>query len=57
MKKTKTQRPPPKAAFKTISFKVPPEFHREFKTWASSHGVSMLYMLAEGFRLLKETQK
>jgi len=37
-----------------LNFKVSAEFHREFKTYAAQRGVSMLELLQEGFRLVKE---
>lgn len=42
------------AALTPLNFKVPEKFHREFKTYAARHGVSMLELLHEGFRLVKE---
>ena len=36
-----------------MNFKVPPDFRREFKTYAAQHGISMLDLLQEGFRLIK----
>jgi hypothetical protein len=39
---------------KPLNFKVPAEFHREFKGYAAARGVSMLDLLMEGFRLVKE---
>lgn len=42
------------AALTPLNFKVPEKFHREFKTYAAQHGVSMLELLQEGFRLVKE---
>jgi hypothetical protein len=39
---------------KPLNFKVPPEFHREFKTFAACHGLSMVDVLREGFELMKE---
>jgi hypothetical protein len=39
-----------------LNFKVSTEFHREFKTYAAQRGVSMLELLQEGFRLVKERQ-
>lgn len=42
------------AALTPLNFKVPERFHREFKTYAAQHGVSMLELLQEGFRLVKE---
>jgi len=37
-----------------LNFKVPVEFHREFKSYAAQHGISMVELLREGFRLIKE---
>jgi hypothetical protein len=39
---------------KPLNFKVPGEFHREFKGYAAARGISMLDLLVEGFRLIKE---
>jgi HicB family len=39
---------------KPLNFKVDPEFHREFKAYAASHGISMVELLREGFVLIKE---
>lgn len=39
-----------------LNFKVSTEFHREFKTYAAQRGISMLELLQEGFRLVKERQ-
>ena len=39
---------------KPLNFKVAPEFHREFKAYAASHGISMLELLREGFEVVKE---
>jgi hypothetical protein len=39
---------------KPLNFKVPAEFHREFKTYAASQGTSMLELLLEGFNLIKK---
>ena len=36
-----------------MNFKVPPDFRREFKTYAAQSGISMLDLLQEGFRLIK----
>jgi hypothetical protein len=38
---------------KPLNFKVDPEFHREFKAYAASHGISMVELLHEGFELVK----
>jgi hypothetical protein len=45
---------PESAALTPLNFKVPEKFHREFKTYAAQHGVTMLELLQEGFRLVKE---
>ena len=37
-----------------LNFKVPKEFRREFKTFASQHDMKMVALLQEGFRLAKE---
>lgn len=37
-----------------LNFKVPVEFHREFKSYAAQHGMSMVELLQEGFRLIKK---
>jgi HicB-like protein involved in pilus formation len=42
--------------WKPLNFRVPTEFHRELKSYAANHGVSMLEVLIEGFRLVKERQ-
>ena len=39
---------------KPLNFRVPTEFHRELKSYAANHGISMLDVLVESFRLLKE---
>lgn len=45
---------PQSGDLKPLNFKVDPEFHREFKSYAASHGVSMVELLREGFDLVKE---
>jgi hypothetical protein len=45
---------PQSGDLKPLNFKVDPEFHREFKSYAASHGVSMVELLREGFELIKE---
>ncbi len=42
--------------YKHLDFKVPPEFHREFKTWAASHDLSMTALLIEAFQTLRNSQ-
>ena len=37
-----------------LNFKVPSEFHQEFKIYAATHGFSMKELLEEGFKLVKE---
>lgn len=38
----------------TLNFKVPQEFHREFKTFAAQHSKKMVEVLQEAFALLKD---
>ncbi|SEQ44850.1 hypothetical protein SAMN05421693_13221 [Ectothiorhodospira magna] len=45
---------PQDGALKPLNFKVSPDFHREFKTYAATHGISMVDLLREGFALVKE---
>ena len=45
---------PQSGDLKPLNFKVDPEFHRKFKSYAASHGVSMVELLREGFELIKE---
>ena len=45
---------PQSGDLKPLNFKVDPEFHREFKSYAASHSVSMVELLREGFELVKE---
>jgi hypothetical protein len=37
-----------------LNFKVPHEFHRDFKTFAAQHGKKMVEVLQEAFALIKE---
>ena len=39
---------------KPLNFKVPADFHREFKTFAAMNGMSMIAVLTESFRLYRE---
>jgi hypothetical protein len=39
---------------KPLNFKVPAEFHREFKVYASQQGISMLDLLQEGFKAVRQ---
>jgi hypothetical protein len=41
----------------SLSFKVRPDFKREFKVFAVSQGMSMLDLLKEGFALSKQRRK
>jgi predicted HicB family RNase H-like nuclease len=43
----------PQKATKDMSFKVTPNFHREFKTTAAAHGKRMNEVLVEAFELWK----
>jgi len=46
-------RPEP-TALTPMNFKVAEAFHREFKLYAVQHDMSMVELLQEAFRLLKE---
>ena len=41
-------------SLKPLNFKVPADFHRDFKVYASQQGISMLDLLQEGFKVLRE---
>jgi len=45
---------PEGGSLKPLNFKVSSEFHREFKAYAATHGISMVELLREGFALVKE---
>ena len=45
---------PEPMSLKPLNFKVPAAFHREFKSYAVQHGMSMLDLLREGFQAVKE---
>ena len=51
-----TQSVPVSDVCKHLNFKVPPDFHREFKTFAASHDISMTALLIEAFSVLREAQ-
>jgi hypothetical protein len=64
-KKTSRSGPPParvgkplagseSASVTPLNFKVPPEFHRDFKTFAAQHSKKMVEVLQEAFALLKD---
>jgi len=40
---------------KMLNFKVPDQFHRDFKAFAAKSGMSMRDLLYEGFRLVLES--
>jgi hypothetical protein len=40
-----------------LSFRVSPEFKREFKTYAASHDVSMTELLEKAFQAIKKAEK
>ena len=40
-----------------LNFRVPAGFHQEFKTYAASHGVSMVDLLEHAFRHYNESTK
>ena len=42
------------AGLTPMNFRVSPHFHREFKLYAVQHGMSMVSLLQESFRLMKE---
>jgi hypothetical protein len=44
---------PEPTSLKPLNFKVPASFHREFKSYAVQHGMSMLELLREGFEAVK----
>ncbi len=39
---------------KPLNFKVPADFHREFKTYAAARSISMVDLLRRGFELVKK---
>ena len=41
-------------SLKPLNFKVPADFHREFKVYASQQGISMPDLLQEGFKSVRE---
>ena len=42
---------------KTLTFKVSPDFKKEFKGFAVSQGITMTDLLREGFALSKKRQR
>lgn len=40
---------PDREALKPLNFRVPGEFHRQFKTYAAARGMSMVELLEESF--------
>ena len=49
-----TQSAPVPEIYKHLNFKVSPEFHREFKTFAASHDISMTVLLINAFNALRD---
>ena len=49
----KSPKKSPSMEGKPLNFKVTPEFHRAFKTYAAQHGMSMRELLEQGFQLVK----
>ena len=41
-------------SLKPLNFKVPADFHREFKVYASQQGISMLDLLQESFKAVRQ---
>ena len=41
-------------ALTPMNFRVSANFHREFKVYAAQHGMSMVDLLQESFRVLKK---
>ena len=44
----------PSTKLKPLNFRVSPEFHREFKTFAAANARSMVEVLHEAFDLVRE---
>lgn len=42
------------AGLTPMNFRVSAQFHREFKLYAVQHGMSMVDLLQESFRLMKD---
>lgn len=42
---------------KSLGFKVPPDFKKEFKGFAAAEGISMIDLLKEGFALSKKKRR
>ena len=51
-----TQFDPVPEIYKHLNFKVPPDFHCEFTTFAASHDISMTALLIEAFNTLRKSQ-
>ncbi|MCG8695108.1 MAG: hypothetical protein MI806_28195 [Minwuiales bacterium] len=47
----------PSSGLKPLNFRVSPEFHREFKTFAATQGRSMVEVLHEAFDLVREKHR
>ena len=48
---------PDSAELTPLNFRVSEAFHREFKMYAAQHGSSMVDLLQESFRVLKEVRR
>lgn len=44
----------PTGELENLSFKVPPEFKKEYRLYAAERGVSMVKVLKESFELYRE---
>jgi hypothetical protein len=43
-------------ALKPLNFRVPPQFHREYKIYAVQNGMNMVELLRESFELFKRSK-
>ena len=48
---------PESTALTPMNLRVPEQFHREFKLYAVQHGMSMVDLLQEAFRILKDKRR
>lgn len=54
--KTIPQRETVDEVLQPMNFKVPSDFHREFKTYAVAHGLKMNQLLFRAFETLKKVE-
>lgn len=47
---------PDRETLKPLNFRVPGEFHRQFKTYAASRGMSMVELLQESFKVYRSRE-